>query len=210
MTAIVASIAGAVSGVHSGIPAFSWAAVLIFTGALVATSIEVNRPFWVPRGQAPVGDATTIVALRNSTLLGIAYMWGGLTMFAVYRLAGLRWQHGWQYALGMGALAALVMLYVWFLERPDSRLRSPAALAIAAQFTVIQAVGSLIGLGFLVGSGKIASAKGDWAANQIFVAGGLAIAVLSALAVYTTYRVSRDKIRSEPVDDRAAQPVNGR
>ena len=46
------------------------------------------------------------------------------------------------------------------------------ALRYAAVFAVPHALAALGGLGFLLGSGKLATAKGDWAANHVFLAGG--------------------------------------
>jgi hypothetical protein len=188
LTAIVASVVADVSAVHAGNMLMSWAAILFFVLTLAATSIEVNRPWWSAQAShAPESAATA--AIQNAHLLSLAYTWGALAMFAVYRLSGLRWQHGWQYAVGMGLIACLIALYVWRLERPRSRLRQPGALAFAAQCGLVQAFAALAGLTFLVLSGKLASTKGDWAANQIFLGGSLAVLILSAISAYTQYRL---------------------
>ena len=195
LTSIVASVASAVSGAHSGQPLLSWAAVLIFAGVLVATSLELNRPWWeTGRGQWPpeaTAEAAVSALETNTQLLIVAYAWGGIAMFAVYRLSGLHWQHGWQYAAGMGLIAFLLQLYAWTLAHASSRLRQPRALVVAAQLSVVQALAALTGIIFLLVSGKFASPKGDWAANQIFVAGGVAVAVLSAICAVTHYRLMR-------------------
>ncbi len=39
------------------------------------------------------------------------------------------------------------------------------------------------GISWLIGSGKLATVKGDWAANDVFLAGGVAILCLSAMAI---------------------------
>jgi hypothetical protein len=44
-------------------------------------------------------------------------------------------------------------------------------------------------LAFLIGAGKLASAKGDWPANYIFLFGGLALIGLCYLAFRTQVRV---------------------
>ena len=190
LTSIVASVASAVTGAHSGLPLLSWAAVLIFAGVLIATALETNRPWW------ELGHATPDVAASaleiNTALLILAYTWGGIIMFAVYRLSGLRWQHGWQYAAGMGLIALALQVYAWRLAHSHSRLRHPRALAVAAQLSVLQALAAVTGVSFLLFSGMIASVKGDWAANQIFLAGGLAVALLSAICAYTQFRFMRN------------------
>jgi hypothetical protein len=50
---------------------------------------------------------------------------------------------------------------------------------------------ALIGIMVLVLTGKILSTKGDWAANQVFTAGGLAVAGLTAISALTTVRLLR-------------------
>ena len=191
LTSIVASVAGAVSGVHAGWPLLSWAAVLIFAVSLIATSLETNRPWWERGAGLRDHDAAATATLRNTRLMIFAYAWGGLVMFAVYRLSGLRWYHGGQYAAAMMTIALLLQVYVRRLARSDSQLREPRALLVAAQLAAVQALSVLAGLIFLLVSGKLASAKGDWAANQIFVGGGVAVMVLSAIATYTQYRLMR-------------------
>jgi hypothetical protein len=44
---------------------------------------------------------------------------------------------------------------------------------------------------FLIGNGKLAPPKTDWVANHIFLAGGLAIAALSAIAAVTQGKLAR-------------------
>ena len=177
-------------------PVLSWAAVLIFVAALIATSLETNRPLWVANPKARDPEAAATAAERNARLLVLAYAWGGLSMLAVYWLSGLHWQHGSQYAAAMGLMAVLLLGYVWMLAQPGSRLRRPRALALAAQLSALQALGALGELAFLLLSGKLSSIKGDWAANQIFLGGGVAVLVLSTIASFTQYKLMRAEQRS--------------
>ncbi len=48
-----------------------------------------------------------------------------------------------------------------------------------------QAVAIACGLIWLIASGKLSSLKGDWAANQLFLAGGFAIMCLSMIIMKT-------------------------
>ncbi len=41
----------------------------------------------------------------------------------------------------------------------------------------------MAGLAYIVGAGKLVSEKADWAANQIFTAGGIAIALISFVSL---------------------------
>lgn len=191
LTAIAASIATMVSGVHAGLPWLSWAAVLVFAAALVATSIEINRPWWQMDPAALPPDIAVAVALRNARLMILAYAWGALALGSVYRLSGLRWQHGMQYAAAMLLMAMLILAYVHLVAQPASFLRRARWLGVATQVAALHGAAAAVGIGFLVGSGKLRSIKGDWAANQIFLAGGLAIVLLTAIAVFTQQRLVR-------------------
>ena len=106
--AIVASIAAMVTGVSSDLPRFSWVAAVLFAVALIATAIDVNRPWWRHGEMASDPNAPAAAAVRNARLVMLGYLWGALALFAIYRLTALRWQHGLQYAGGMGAIAWLI------------------------------------------------------------------------------------------------------
>ncbi|MBN9281050.1 MAG: hypothetical protein J0H37_02035, partial [Hyphomicrobium denitrificans] len=49
----------------------------------------------------------------------------------------------------------------------------------------LQAVAIACGLLWLIQSGKLSSLKGDWAANQLFLAGGFTVMCLSVIIVKT-------------------------
>jgi hypothetical protein len=54
-----------------------------------------------------------------------------------------------------------------------------------------QGFAAAVGVLILIVSGKLTAGKGDWIANLVFVAGGVAIAALSALSVRTQRRLMR-------------------
>lgn len=195
ITAIVASIATIVTGVQAGLPMLSWSAAALFCVTLVAIALDVNRLWWEDALAARAEDAPVLAALGNARILMIGYLWGALTLLAIYRLSGLRWQHGVQYAVAMTLMSALIHAYTHRLAQPESAFRRPRWLVAMTSLSLLQGAAALAGIAFLIGSGKIFSMKGDWAANQVFLAGGLAIAALSAigaLAQARLHRVRRD------------------
>lgn len=190
LAAIVASIAAMVTGIVSDFYALSWFAAGLFGATLVATAIDVNKPWWQP-GAADDPAAPFAAAIRNARLLVLGYLWGSFALFCCYRLTGLRWQHGIQYGAGMAVIAWLILLYVHMLAQPESKLREPRALKLATFASLAHGAGALAGVFFLVASGKVFSIKDDWAANQIFLAGGLAIAAMSLISAFTQVRLER-------------------
>ena len=182
-----------VSGIQSAIPLMSWVAAGLFGAALIAVSIDINRPWWVLDGdQIGSNDAAT-AAMRNARLMAVGYMWGSLALMVIYRLTALRWQHGVQYAAAMAVIAWLIMVYVYLLARPASMLRSHRALSMVIWLALAHGAAALAAAMFLVASGKIFSTRGDWAANQIFLVGGLAVTVLSVIAAYTQFKLCQPR-----------------
>lgn len=203
--AMIASIAAMITGITSGLPALSWIAALLFAAALVATAYDVNADLTAQAGPGAPSVAV-VAAVRNARMLAMGYIWGSLALLCIYRLTGLRWQHGLQYGAGMALIAWLILLYVHLLSQPESRLGRPSALAQAMWMSIAHGAGAVAGLGFLIGSGKLFSSKADWAANQIFLAGGLAIAGLSVISVMTHLRLKHAHPPSEAAHAKAGSP----
>lgn len=128
----------------------------------------------------------------NAQLMAFVFIWGGVAMFAVYTLADIWWWHSWQYGLAMLAIGAGLFAYAGLMGQETSSLREPGALNAGAYLAVVQAIGASIGLVFLLNSGKLAVGRVDWPANHIFIVGGLAIIVISAIAAAVHFRLRSD------------------
>lgn len=191
LAAIVASVAAMVTGIVHDLPGFTGIAAGLFAIALIVSALEMNAGLWSSGGERQSQDAALEAAIRNTRLMALGYLWGALALFMVYRLTPLRWQHGLQYGAGMALIAWILQLYVHFLVQPGSRLRGPAALDRSMWLSILHGAAALGGLAFLVLSGKINSIKDDWAANQVFLAGGIMIVALSLVSAYTHMRLSR-------------------
>jgi hypothetical protein len=153
--------------------------------AVIAASLHFNQPFWRLEDFDSAPDAAATAAHGSTLLLAMIYGWGALAMLAVYQLSGLYWRHGWQYGLAM-ALVALVHVYVAGRIAPDSAGSGTGGpLSRAVTGAALQGFAVAAGLLWLVGSGKLTTIKGDWAANHIFIAGGFAVLCLTAIIVKT-------------------------
>lgn len=126
-----------------------------------------------------------LTALVDSTsLAALVYAWGGLSMLGVYRLTPLHWQHGWQYGSAMLLIAAALTAFAYWISLTQHDAASGTLHRMIA-LALLHGLSALGALAWLVLSGKLATPKADWAANNIFVAGGLAVAAISFLAVRT-------------------------
>jgi hypothetical protein len=197
--AMAISLAAMVSGAWSGMPMLTSLGALLFALAMVATSWHINRPLLnMPAGDDMVDTLRTAVR-RNARMLGIIYLWGSAGLLAIYRGTSLRWQHGVQYTIGMALIGLLIFVWVRRAGRPRSRLVGPRGLTLALRAATVHALAAVGGLVFLIGSGKLASTRGDWAANQVFLAGGLAVVGVSIIAILTHLHLVRPGPAAAPV-----------
>jgi hypothetical protein len=162
--ALAMSVFGQILGAKLNNGQISAAAAALIPLALIAAAARTKAMATAD----PIATAT-----HNAYLQALTWGAGAASMLGVYLLSGLRWQHGWQYGAGMALIALAALLYA----------RQPRWLNAVAGVVALQGAAAAIGLAVLAGSGKLASVKGDWAANIIFVAGGVAIAILSVMAV---------------------------
>jgi hypothetical protein len=148
--ALAMSVFGQILGAKLSNGQISAAAAALMPLALIAAASRTNK--------SPQLDHLTAVRC-NAALLATAWGVGACSMLGVYLLSGLKWQHGWQYGAGMALIALAAAAYA----------RDPRWLNAAAIIVALQGVAAALGLAVLAGSGKLASIKGDWAANIVFV-----------------------------------------
>jgi hypothetical protein len=182
---LVASLAGQWMGASSDSVGFSVFAAMAFIGALLRTGWQVNRAWWQASAQQDIGpsgaNSELAMAQTNAGLLALGYAWGGLSLLTVYGLTTLRWQHGWQYGLGMFVIALLI----YVLSRQMTAKWSPQVADLLTWCTIAQSSAATAALAWFVGTGKLVSSRSDWAANIVFAGGGVAIVFLSVMAVRT-------------------------
>lgn len=188
---LLASVAAMWAAAGTGNRLLSLIAAGAFGASIVLAALRTNVPLWRSPHMPDARRRLQAEAMRrNARLAALVYAWGAAAMFAVYMLGGLAWRHGWQYGSAMALLAGAFLAYVHAM-RPASTLRTARALLNAAVFTVLHGLGASAGLGFLLGSGKLATVKGDWAANHVFLAGGAAIVALCVVTLVTHVRLER-------------------
>ncbi len=188
---IVTSIAMTVAASFADKRAAAGAAALFVT-VIAASALATSAPLWRQELAGRVAESDVQGALSAGVLLAmLAYAWCGVTMLSIYLGASLRWQHGWQYGSAMLLIALGHAIYLKQLEEPGVGEARSRVLQNAAKLAAGHAILVAIGLIWLIASGKVASLKGDWAANQIFVAGGFAIICISMIIVKTYSALSR-------------------
>jgi len=135
------------------------------------------------RFAAQAETVVAIVAARFARLIALSWGWAGAAILACYYLTDLSWQHAWQYGLAMLLIAAGV---TWFAEQRENSVpmfSSPAAIRAVRAVTTFQALAAIAAVVLLTMSGKLQPEGRDWAANIVFVAGGLVIFAQSMAAL---------------------------
>jgi hypothetical protein len=169
------------------------ASAFVFSATATIAAFLVNRRYW--RGTAVAGGKPEIVqALIASTQLSaLVYAWGATALLLVYSASGLYWQHGWQYGLAMALIAAGMAYYAKLLGQKHPDLLSENAIEWAAFLASAQGIAVSVVLLWLVASGKILTPRADWAANLIFVAGGMSIVCLCAFVTKSYHELTRNR-----------------
>ena len=177
-TALIA-IAGQVVAAAQGNVALSITATAMFAVVAIYVAIRLNS---TQRLRSDGAAALVRRAVTNAGLLATTFGWGGGAILAAYFLTDLFWHHAWQYGLAMLIIAAGFVMYSRHLQRDGSRLASRTALRVSGNLALIQSIAAMAALVFLFTTGKLARHNADWIANHVFVAGGVVVVVVSALA----------------------------
>ena len=160
-----------------------------FAAILVLAAYRLNATTLRNRSNP---DARADLSSLNAGLLASAFAWGGVTILAGYYLTDLFWHHAWQYGLGM-CLAGLISFGMrWHLSQPECFLRQTQWLQRLTLLSGLLVVGAGAGLVFLLIAGKLKAVNADWLANHVFVAGGVSVMALSAIAVWAQLKVRQD------------------
>lgn len=183
---LLASVVAIVLGINGGAGIAAHSAAAVFTAVIVLAAILVNRPHW-RRGGAPADPVEAVhMARRNTRLAALVYAWGGAALIATDLFTALDWYHYSQYGLGAALIALGLMFYVRRLGEPAHAIAPPLAA------TALHGLVAAAGLAFLIGSGKVYSVRADWAANVVFLWGGLAIVALCLMTMCTQSRLLKD------------------
>ncbi len=177
--ALILSVTGMVHGAGLGDMHFTGLCAAGFIATALAAALWINLSAWRKTEAATKKPSTASALRRNGRLAGLLYTWGAAAMFAIYSLSDLSWRHSWQYGLGMALFAIGIFIYLYRLGRTQPTPVPPLIL------TILHGMAASGGLAYLFGSRKLQTVKSDWAANEVFLWGGLGIVVLCILSFIT-------------------------
>ncbi len=131
-------------------------------------------------------------ALGSSTArhIGLVWAWGALGLLVTYLLIlEERWPEWWQFFMGFAFAAVASLVFSNMLDRDDAAGKvDDSVMKVGRGLVLLQLAGVLIALISLFVDGKFPRAVtyADWAGCNIFFFGALAIAAISANALFAT------------------------
>lgn len=138
------------------------------------------------------GASARTIAAQDAQYMGLIWAWGGLIIALTYTLV-LDWKEWWQFTIAFGVAAVLAGVSAYRIRASADQGPDAPVLKQSAWLARVQLVGmSLVMLGLFI-DGKMDRIgltmfgprdwSNDWAGNNAFFFGGLALALLSWLSL---------------------------
>ena len=141
--------------------------------------------------QRKAGASENVVAASTARNMGLVWGWGALSLFVPYYFI-ISWKEWLVFTAAFAVVGVLCLFFAAMLDRDEAAGRADEAVQKLAKYLSIgQLVGMVIAMIGLVIDGKFPVSKQanpgwqDWAANNIFFFGALAVAIITANALYT-------------------------
>ncbi len=132
----------------------------------------------------------TLVAAYNARNMGLVWVWGAIGLLITY-LFFLGWHEWLTFFLVFAIVGAVCLLFSNMLMRDAKAGTDDETITKLARYmTIAQLVGMIITMVGLIIDGKMVRYQNvragweDWAANNIFFFGAMALAIISANALY--------------------------
>lgn len=139
------------------------------------------------------GASKNEIAASTARYMGLVWTWGALGLFVTYNFI-LQWKEWWHFFLAFTVLAVLCIFLANSLSRDfEAGKQDDTMLTVGRYLTVAQLVGMMVTVAGLLIDGKmtrfLTPRYTDWAANNIFFFGALALIAISFNAL-----LARDKV----------------
>ncbi len=130
------------------------------------------------------------LAASNAGHLGMVWVWGAIALLVTYGTQVLTWKEWMSFFLAFFMAAGLCLFFAATLKKDATEGKVDSSmLNIARTLTIVQLVSMCIIVIGLIADGKmtrfLTPRFTDWAANNIFFAGAIAVAAICAYALKT-------------------------
>lgn len=160
-----------------------------FVAALIALAIAgmAVTENWQQR---KAGLSENVISASTARHMGLVWIWGALSLFVTYFFI-LTWKEWLVFTGAFAAVGILCLLFAAALDNDEQKGRKDQTmLSLARYLSIGQIIGMVLAMVGLVIDGKfpvtVKANAGwqDWAANNIFFFGALAIAIITANALW--------------------------
>ena len=179
---ITFSLSAMILSIGAGLPLVH----LLMTG-LVSVGIALVAIFENVKLRREGANRTTVAA-STARNMGFVYVWGAVAIAITY-LFLLQWKEWWQFFLAFAVAGTLCLFYANTITRDQEAGRvDETVLGIGHKLTWVQLVGMVIAMVGMLIDGKmtryLTPRYTDWAGQNIFFFGAMALALLSAYALW--------------------------
>jgi hypothetical protein len=158
--------------------------------SLAFAVLAVRDQSRLTRERAP----NSALAASTARYCGLIWGWGALGILATYALILERsWPEWLQFCIGFILVAAACLLFALLVAQESGNAKSEDTInKLGRALAMAQLVGMIIVLGDLLMEGKFprSAHHPDWAANNIFFFGALAIAAISLNALLSSTKTT--------------------
>lgn len=184
MTVLGLGVSSLILAAGSGSPPTYMAVTALISFAIAA--IGLRETIALDAADAPL----SAVSASTARYMGLVYAWGAIALFATYFFILPEW-HEWPVFCGAFAIVAAISLtFAATMSNDAARGKDDATLLkVGRILTVVQFAGTVAAvIGLMIDPDKqfLNPAKKDWAAQTIFLFGAIALAAISAAALFYT------------------------
>jgi hypothetical protein len=189
MLAFTISLCVTILSAAAGMPHVHMGVTALITLAIAIVAVQSYRNL------AATNVNRSALAASTSRFIALVWIWAGVAILFTYQYI-LTWREWWQFSAGLLLVGGLCFaLSILFKRDAAAGKEDESILKISRQLNVVQVAGMLIAAIGLVADNKFnfsgSAARPDWAANNIFFFGALAVACIGVHALASESRSSR-------------------
>lgn len=145
------------------------------------------------RSETAAGSDVSITISTCLRHMGLVWVWGALALLVTYAFDALEWREWWHFFMGFFIMSGLSLFLAATLKKDNQRgAIDPTMIDLARAFAIVMffaMVATMIGLVIDGKMWRFTTVAGlrrgsqDWAANNIFFFGAMALASISCTVV---------------------------
>jgi len=174
---LAAAICATILAAAAEQPVFQLAAVAAVCVTITLLAIREHQKL------KETGAPVSALASSTARYLALVWAWGALALLITYLfIIDKHWPEWWQFFIGFSFAAVASIAFSTLLDRDRAAGRDDATLVKAGRVLLqAQVIGMAVGIISLFVDNKFprAATHADWAGNNIFFFGALAIAAIS-------------------------------